>query len=152
MESFSWAFESRIEKGKKWYTIAAAVAITATIVSFLLSAYLLGIVVIIFTGVYLLYEVNGRLLVHVHVDKEWVALESDFFPFWKIQSFSIIRVKKQPFLLRIHTMSRTVGTLDIFLDPTINAEDLRIFLTWYIPEDTHGELSLIDQILLGLRL
>ena len=70
MESFSWAFESRIEKGKKWYTIAAAVAITATIVSFLLSAYLLGIVVIIFTGVYLLYEVNGRLLVHVHVDKE----------------------------------------------------------------------------------
>jgi hypothetical protein len=152
MENFTWAFESRLEKTKKWYTIAATIAITATIVSFLLSAYLLGIVVIIFTGVYLLYEVNSHWLVHVNVSREGVTLEGNFVPFWKIQTFSIIRINKDPYLLRLYTMTRTVGTIDIFLDPTIDTEALRIFLTEYVTEDASANLSLVDQILLGLRL
>lgn len=75
MEKFSWAFENKLERGKNWYAIAATVVITVVIVSFLLSAYLLGIVVIIFTGVYLLYEVNSHPITHVSIGTEGVTLE-----------------------------------------------------------------------------
>jgi hypothetical protein len=152
MELFSWAFESRIEKWKKWYAIAATLAITVTIVSFLLSAYLLGIVIIIFTGVYLLYEVNSNPLVHVSITTEGISLEGNLFPYNQIQSFGIIRLDGRPFLIRINTMSRSVGTVDIFLDPAIDVEALHTFLVSKIEEDSNAELSLIDHILLWLRL
>lgn len=152
MESFSWAFESGFQRGKRWYAIAATLAITVTIVSFLLSAYLLGIVIIIFTGVYLLYDVNSHPVVHVHVDNDGVRLENDLFPYGQIQSFGIIRINNQPLILRLHTMSRSLGTIDIFLDPTLDMESLRNLLLNNIPEDPNADLSLIDHILLGLRL
>ena len=75
MEKFAWAFENRLERGRNWYAIAATLVITVVIVSFLLSAYLLGIVVIIFTGVYLLYEVNSHPVTHVSIGTEGVMLE-----------------------------------------------------------------------------
>lgn len=152
MEAFSWAFESRLERGRKWYAIAATLAITITIVSFLLSAYLLGIVVILFTGVYLLYDVNSHPIVHVSVGTTGISLEGDLFPYSQIQSFGIIRVNNQPFLLRLRTNSRTVGTLDLFLDPSIDTEGLRNFLLNAIPEDSNAQLSMIEHILMSLRL
>lgn len=152
MEAFSWAFESRFERGRKWYAIAATIAITVTIVSFLLSAYLLGIVVILFTGVYLLYDVNSHPLVHVSVTTEGIALEGDLFAYSQIQTFGIIRINNQPLLLRLRTNSRTVGTVDIFLDPSINIEALREFLLRALPEDPNASLSAVEHLLLGLRL
>jgi hypothetical protein len=152
MEAFTWAFESRLERGRKWYAIAATLAITITIVSFLLSAYLLGIVVILFTGVYLLYDVNSHPIVHVSVGTTGISLEGDLFPYSQIQSFGIIRMNNQPFLLRLRTNSRTLGMLDVFLDPTLDIESLRNFLLNAIPEDPNAELSMIDHILMSLRL
>ncbi|MBP7773700.1 hypothetical protein KA071_01275 [Candidatus Gracilibacteria bacterium] len=152
MEAFSWAFESRLERGRKWYAIAATLAITITIVSFFLSAYLLGIVVIIFTGVYLLYDVNSHPVVHVSVGTTGISLEGDLFPYSQIQSFGIIRVNNQPFLLRLRTNSRTLGTLDLFLDPSLDIEGLRNFLLNAIPEDPNAQLSMIEHILMSLRL
>lgn len=75
MEAFSWAFENRLERGKNWYAIATTLVITIVIVSFLLSAYLLGIVFILFTGVYLLYEINSHPITHVSISTEGIKLE-----------------------------------------------------------------------------
>ena len=152
MEEFSWAFENKLERGKKWYAIAATIVITVVIVSFLLSAYLLGIVVILFTGVYLLYEVNSHPITHVIVSKEGISLEGDMFPYSQIESFAIIRVNNEPLLLRIRTLSRTMGTIDIFLDPNMDLAALRDFLLSMSKEDTEASLSMIDHLLLGLRL
>lgn len=152
MEKFSWAFENRLERGKNWYAIAATLIITIVIVSFLLSAYLLGIVFILFAGVYLLYEVNSHPITHVSVSTEGISLEGDVFPFSQIQSFAIIRVNNEPLLLRIQTMSRAVGSIDIFLDPSLDLTALRSFLLEKSTEDTNASLSMIDHILLGLRL
>jgi signal transduction histidine kinase len=152
MEAFSWAFESRLERSKRWYAIAATIAITVTIVSFLLSAYLLGIVVILFTGVYLLYEINSHPLVHVSVTTAGISIENDLFPYSQIQSFGIIHLDNKPLLLRLRTLSRALGTIDLFLDPALNIEALRAFLINAVAEDPNAELSLIDHLLLGLRL
>lgn len=152
MEKFAWAFENRLERGRNWYAIAATLVITVVIVSFLLSAYLLGIVFIIFTGVYLLYEVNSHPVTHVSISTEGVMLEWDMFPYSQIESFAIIRVNNEPLLLRIRTMSRALGTIDIFLDPGIEITELRSFLLTVSTEDANATLSMIDHLLLGLRL
>jgi hypothetical protein len=152
MEAFSWAFENRLERGKNWYAIAATLVITIIIVSFLLSAYLLGIVFILFAGVYLLYEVNSHPLTHVSVTTEGVILDGDIFPYSQIESFGIIHIDNRPLLLRLNTLRRAIGTIDIFLDPAINIEDLRNFLLTKNTEDPNASLSFIDHLLLGLRL
>jgi hypothetical protein len=152
MEEFSWAFENKLERGKKWYAVAATIVITVVIVSFLLSAYLLGIVVILFTGVYLLYEVNSHPVTHVTVSREGISIEGDMFPYRQIESFAILRVNNEPLLLRVRTMSRALGTIDIFLDTSMDLEALRAFLLTMSKEDTEASLSVIDHLLLGLRL
>lgn len=152
MEAFSWAFENRLERGKSWYAVAATLVITIIIVSFLLSAYLLGIVFILFSGVYLLYEVNSHPLTHISITTEGIRLEGDMFPYSQIGSFAIIRVNNEPLLLRVNTLRRAIGTIDIFLDPSINIEDLRNFLNTKSTEDANASLSAIDHLLLGLRL
>lgn len=152
MDAFTWAFESKFERGRRWYAIAATIAISVTIVSFLLGAYLLGIVVIIFTGVYLLYDVNSHSFVHVRINTEGISLEDDFFPYTQIRSFAIIRVDNTPLILRLNIKSRTIGVLDLYLDPVIDTEALRAFLTNAVAEDDHTTLTVIERILLSLRL
>jgi hypothetical protein len=153
MEAFTWAFESQTRTWKKMVCHSCHPRRSrVTIVSFLLSAYLLGIVVILFTGVYLLYDVNSHPVVHVSVGTTGISLEGDLFPYSHIQSFGIIRMNNQPFLLRLRTNSRTLGTLDVFLDPTLDIEGLRNFLLNAIPEDPNAQLSMIDHILMSLRL
>lgn len=108
--------------------------------------------VILFTGVYLLYEVNSHPIVHVIVSTEGISLEGDLFPYGQIQSFGIIRINNQPLILRLRTSSRAIGVLDIYLDPSLDIEALRTFLTNATAEDPNAELSMIDRLLLGLRL
>jgi len=86
--------------------------------------------------------------VHVSITTEGISLEGNLFSYNQIQSFGIIRMDGRPFLIRINTMSRSVGTVDIFLDPTIDIEALHTFLVSKIEEDPNAELSLIDHILL----
>ena len=74
------------------------------------------------------------------------------FPYRQIESFAIIRVNNEPLLLRIRTMSRALGTIDIFLDTNMDLDALRTFLLTMSKEDTEASLSVIDHLLLGLRL
>ncbi len=152
MVVFSWAFSSRLERSKTWYLTAATIAITTIIVSFLFSAYLLWIVVILFSGVYLLYDISSHGMTHVEVGDDWVRIEWDLFPYKQIQRFGIIRVDGKPLMLRLETTSKSIGTLDIFLDPSLDTDTLRVYLLEFIPENPDAKISVIDHLLLWLRL
>lgn len=45
-----------------------------------------------------------------------------------------------------------INSVDVFIDPQIDAEDIRLFLSAYIPENPEIRFSMIDRVLLGLRL
>jgi uncharacterized membrane protein len=85
MGPFSWAFTSSFERGKKWYVIAITIILTGTIVSFLVGEFLLGIVLIIFAGVYLLYDINTHPIVHVLVDNNGISLSGSLFPYGRME-------------------------------------------------------------------
>ena len=149
MESiFSWQFESRFERGKQWYAIAATLVITSVIVCFLIGSYLFGIVVIVFTGVYLLYDVNTHPHVRVDVHSDGIELNGDVYAYSRMQSFVIVRVDNKPLLLRLKLTSQTMPSIDLFLDPSIDLAALRIYLGTYITEEPETELTAIERILL----
>lgn len=152
MDVFAWSYEHRMSRGYKWYTVAAAFAITLVVISFLLGYYLFGAVIILFVGVYLLFEINSHPIVNIVISEEGVSIDDDLFTFAQILSFSIIQIKNIPPLLRIQTKSKMIGTLDVYITSEINLEDLRLFLINYVQENTNARLTVIDQILMGLRL
>ncbi len=153
MESiFSWQFESRFERGKQWYIIAATLVITAVIVSFLIGSYLFGIVMIVFTGVYLLYDVNTHPHVRVNVHADGIELNGDVYAYSRMRSFVIVRVDNKPLILRIKLVSQTMPSIDLFLDPNIELSALRAYIGGYVVEEPETQLTPIERLLMGLRL
>lgn len=152
MGPFSWAFSSWFERSKRWYAIAATVIISGTVVSFLVGEYLLGIVLIIFAGVYLLYDINTHPVVNVIVNDEGISLSGVLYAYDRMQSFRIIRVDNTPMILRFTLKSKTVDRLDIFLDPTVNIEEVTTLIATHITQEAIEDMSAMGRLLLWLRL
>lgn len=143
---------NHVEKSRKWYLIATSICITWIIISVLVGAVLFGVVIVIFCGVFILFETVSNQIVHVLVSSEGVKLEGKDIPFHKIKSFSIIETPDFPNILRLNTSLHTLGSIDIYITPDISQEELRTFLVKYISENPHDELSTIEQLLIRLGL
>lgn len=89
---YAWAFETRFQRGKQWYMIAITLILTLIIMSFLLGAYPLGILGILFVGVYLLYEINTPETTQVALMETGVSINNELYAYTKIREFGIIRI------------------------------------------------------------
>lgn len=152
IENFSWSFQSQFERTKQWYVIAATVIITAVVVSFLVGAFLLGIVLIVFAGVYLLYDVNIHPEVYVNIDTSGVKINLETYDYTRMSSFHIVKIDNKPMMMRFKTTIKTVGDVNIYIDPAIDLDSLRSFLRTHLTESPEIDMSPIDRLLLGLRL
>jgi len=128
--------------------VAATIIITGTVVSFLVGEFLLGIVLMIFAGVYLLYDINTHPVVHVVVDNDGISLSGVLYAFDRMESFRIIRVDNKPMILRFTLKSKTVGRLDIFLDPTLNTEEITTHIATHITQEAVEDMSAMGRLLL----
>lgn len=45
-----------------------------------------------------------------------------------------------------------INSIDVFVDPEIDVEDIRLYLAQYIPDNAQIHFSMIERILLGLRI
>jgi len=149
---YSWAFETHFHRGKQWYMIAITLVLALIVMSFLLGAYPLGILGILFVGVYLLYEINTPDMTRVDLNTSGLSINDELYSFIKIREFGIIRITEWPTILRIVVKNTMINNLDVFIDPQIESEEIRLFLSNYIPENPQIRFSVIDRVLLGLRL
>ncbi len=152
LSHYTWAFETRFHRGKKWYMIAITLILTLIVVSFLLGAYPLGIVGILFVGVYILYDINTPDMTRVDIHAGGVTINDDLYSYPKIQEFGIIRIIEWPTILRLVVKHAMINSLDVFVDPEIDIEEVRTFLSAFIPENPQIRFSIIERVLLGLRL
>lgn len=120
--------------------------------SFLVGEFLLGIVLIIFAGVYLLYDINTHPEVRVNITESGIQLNESMYDYTRIPSFCVVRVDGKPFILRLKTNIKTVWNIDLFIDPSLNLSDIRNYLQTHITEESETDLGAIDRVLLGLRL
>ncbi|MEI6711447.1 MAG: hypothetical protein WCK88_04555 [bacterium] len=72
--------------------IAITLILALIVMSFLLGAYPLGILGILFVGVYLLYEINTPDMTRVDVSASGVAINSEIYSYPRIREFGIIRI------------------------------------------------------------
>ena len=72
--------------------IAITLILTLIVMSFILGAYALGIVGILFVGVYLLYEINTPDMTHVDINISGVSINNQLYNYINIQEFGIIRI------------------------------------------------------------
>jgi hypothetical protein len=145
---FSWTFSSSFERTKHWYIVASTIIISAVIVSFLVGEYLLGVVLIIFAGVYMLYDINTHPEVRFVIGSQGISLNEDIYDYTRVLSFGVIKVDNKPLILRFKTNIRTIGSVDIFLDPALSLSDIRAYLQTHLHEDSETDMGAIDRILL----
>jgi len=74
--------------------IAITIILTLIIVSFLLGAYPLGIVGILFVGVYLLYDINTPDMTRIDINASGVSVNDEIYSYPKIREFGIIRINE----------------------------------------------------------
>ncbi len=108
----------------------------------------MGIVLIIFAGVYLLYDINTHPVVNVIVNDEGISLSGVLYAYDRMQSFRIIRVDNTPMILRFTLKSKTVDRLDIFLDPTVNIEEVTTLIATHITQEAIEDMSAMGRLLL----
>lgn len=116
--------------------------------SFLVGEYLLGIVLMIFAGVYLLYDINTHPVVNVVVDNDGISLSGVLYAYDRMESFRVIRVDNKPMILRFTLKSKTVGRLDIFLDPTLNTDEITTHIASHITQEEIQDMSAMGRLLL----
>lgn len=120
--------------------------------SFILGAYALGIVAILFAGVYLLYEINIPDLTQVSIDISGVYINDQLYNYNTLREFGIIRITEWPTILRLMTKNHLINSVDVFIDPSIDTETIRLYLSQYIPDNAQIHFSIIDRVLLSLRI
>lgn len=91
---YSWAFETKFHRGKRWYMIAITLILALIVMSFLLGAYPLGILGILFVGVYLLYEINMPDMTRVDVNASGISINGEIYSYPRIREFGIIRISE----------------------------------------------------------
>lgn len=83
---------------------------------FLVGAFLLGIVLIVFAGVYLLYDVNIHPEVYVNIDTSGVKINVK--PMTILGSVVyIVKIDNKPMMMRFKTTIKTVGDVNIYIKP-----------------------------------
>ena len=149
---FEWQFSSRRERSSTWYMTAAVIAMALVVWGIIIGLYIMSIVVFIFIGVYLLYENNSPDLIHVTIDENGIGVNEGFYDYAKIATFNLIYEGARPIFLNIILKSRVSGGVRLYLDPSLSPADLRSYLALYLPESEKGELTLIEKILLILKI
>ena len=96
MEKLSWKVleYKRKEKTTDWYWAVIIIALSITIVSFILQNGLFGIFIILATGTLLAFSVREPKWVDVEVDKRGFTVGNDAYPFATLNEFWVELLKK----------------------------------------------------------
>ena len=150
MSVISWTFHSKAQKTRTWYIVAGIVTVSLALWAFIVSQFALGVLAILFAGVFLLYDINSNDESLIEIDDQGIRLDGKLYDMAKIARFGVIYSHNEPFALRIITGTRVVQVIDVFIHPDISIPDLRGYLGQYIVEDESMELSFIENILYAL--
>lgn len=86
--------------------------------------------------------------VRIAITQDGISINESMYDYTKIISFNIVKLDNKPFILRLQTTIKTLGSIDIFIDPALNFSDIRTYLQSRMPEDAETDLTGLEKILL----
>lgn len=148
---YSWKFSSEKQRGSMWYIIALSIIIWIVLWWFLSRQYILSFLVILIAWVYFFIENNSEDTVNVSITQLWIQINSTFYDYSKIASYTFLYHESEPILLRLNLIQRGIKRIDLKVNNEITLP-LKEILPNSIKEDTKGEISFADRLIQFLKL
>ncbi len=149
---FEWTFPAKPEKSPTWYLAGGVVALALVVWGFFVELYVMSVVVILFVGVYLLYENNASETVRVVMDEGGVSVGDMRYEYQRLAKFLIVFLDREPVFLRLVVRGTFGGQVDLRIDANAPISDIRTYLGAQGIEDAGDEnLSGMDKWLYILK-
>ncbi|MDD4151954.1 MAG: hypothetical protein PHR68_05035 [Candidatus Gracilibacteria bacterium] len=149
--NYSWSFSNEKNRGTSWYLIAITVMIAFVIWGFISKIYMMSISILLVSGLYFFSENNANDETNIEISDLGIKVDSNFFDFSKISSYSLIYEDDKAIILRLKLISKGFKILDLKIDNEIT-KDLKAILPSYIEEDPKEDLTTIEKIIRLLKL
>lgn len=149
--NYSWSFSNEKNRWTSWYLIAITVMIAFVIWWFLSKIYMMSISILLVSWLYFFSENNANDETNIEISDLWIKVDSNFFDFSKISSYSLIYEDDRAIILRLKLISKWFKILDLKIDNEIT-KDLKAILPSYIEEDPKEDLTTIEKIIRLLKL
>lgn len=144
---FAWTFSNQKNRSASWYIIVTIVMLTLLIYGIITQLYLMAIVVILFTGIYIYVENNSIPEIRVILDSKTIQVDTTQY-FWDdFTSFSIPKMNGHAYFLRLFPKNKLSTYIDIPFSESVNIDELQIFLSEFLLENENSELSQMDALL-----
>lgn len=152
MESIiEWKFSTNKNRSEYWYFIAIAIVWGISVWGVLTKQYMLSVIMILLTWIYLYVENNSNEDIDVFVNELWISVDGKFYDFAQINSFGIIYSENEAVMIRLSLKKKGLKVLDLKLDNEI-ALELKNFLPNYVLEDEDTDLSFSEKLINFLKL
>jgi len=149
--NYYWSFSNEKNRWTSWYLIAITVMIAFVIWWFLSKIYMMSISILLVSWLYFFSENNANDETNIEISDLWIKIDSNFFDFSKISSYSFIYEGDKAIILRLKLISKWFKVLDLKIDNEIT-KDLKAILPSYIEEDPKEDLTTIEKIIRLLKL
>ncbi|HEY4504544.1 MAG TPA: hypothetical protein VJI73_02105 [Candidatus Paceibacterota bacterium] len=132
------------EKTSDWYWIVGVVGVTASLLAFLFSNAILGLLLLVGTITVLIH--GGRIpgVVKVELQERGVRIGSAFYPYSNLTAFSL-NEEHDPLILVLDCKAFLTPDIRIFIEE-VAVEDIRDFLLDHLDEKYH-EPSLAEGLI-----
>lgn len=148
---YSWTFSNEKNRWSMWYIIALSVVIWLVVWGFLTKQYVMSFLIILITWVTFFVENNSEENTNVFITNLWIKVNSTFYDFSKIASYTIIYDWENAVFLRLALVKKWLKFLDLDIDNNI-AINLKWILPNFLNEDEKWELNFSDKLIRMLKL
>lgn len=148
---YNWNFSNEKNRWSMWYVIALSVIIWLVVWWFLTKQYVMSFLIILITGVTFFVENNSEENTNVSITNLWIKVNSTFYDFSKIWSYSIIYDWENAIILRLWLVKKWIKFLDLDIDNSI-VHSLKEVLPNFIAENESWELDFSDKLIRILKL
>jgi hypothetical protein len=134
-----------------WYIIALSVIIWLVVWGFLTKQYVMSFLVILISWISFFIENNTEEHINVEINPLWIKVNSNFYEYSKIWSFSIVYDSWNAVLLRLILIKKWIKFVDLNIDNEI-AIALKEILPNFIKEGEDGDFGVVDKVIKILKL
>ena len=134
---FEWTVKEyqQHERTKRWYLIAAGVALVFMVFSLVTANFLFAVIILLAGFIIYLQDKHEPLDVHVAIGKEGIAVGRKFYEYDEIKDFALLH-KPHRELSRLYLEFKSVMSHRLSLPlPEGDPLPIRKFLLQYLPED-----------------
>jgi hypothetical protein len=149
---YSWSFDSKKNRGSLWYVIMLSIAIGLIIWGFLSKQFWMSFVIIILIWLIFYVENNSDDIVNINILETWIKVESNFYAFSNLSSYTIIYENDMAVLLRLNISGKFwTKNIDIWIDNTI-VSDVQNILSKFVEENNKEQLTFTEKMTRLLKL